>query len=108
MDGSAERACFVLGVSFALCCHVFSIRSFLWCSYGPKLFTVDSMLCAFVPLCGHEPIVTSDGTFRFCGLQFAVHQPPHGRKRGLYGGVFDFSLAKIQNAFEMNAMRSRL
>src|SRR5229473_1064381 len=28
MDGSAERACFVFGVSFALCCHVFSIRSF--------------------------------------------------------------------------------
>src|SRR6266704_24001 len=57
-----------------------------WCSYGPKLCTVDSMLCVFVPHCGYEPIVTSEGTFRFRGLQFC--RPP--------------------SALEMNGMRSRL
>src|SRR6266851_8550821 len=74
MDGSAEGACFVLGVSLYYADTFFSTWSFLWCSYGPKLFTVDSMFCVFVPLCDHEPIVTSDGTFGFRGLQF--FRPP--------------------------------
>jgi len=39
---------------------------------------------------------------------FSVHHPPHGRKRGLYREVFALFIAKIQNALEMNAMRSGL
>src|SRR6266852_4610873 len=73
MDGSAERACFVLGVSLHNA-DTFSQSGHFFGAHTVQLFTVDSMFSVFVPLCGHEPIVTSDGTFGFRALQFC--RPP--------------------------------
>src|SRR5260370_3496170 len=108
MDGSAERACFVLGVSLQYADTFFQPRHFFgahtvqhclqWTQCCPFLchFAVTKQS---LPLTGHFDSVVSS---------FAVHHPPHGGKRGLYGEVFDLSLANIQNALEMNAMQSRL
>ena len=73
MDGSAERACFVLGVSLQYADTFFQPGHFFGV-HTVQLFTVDSMFSVFVPLCGHEAIVASDGTFGFRGLQFC--RPP--------------------------------
>src|SRR5436309_11539811 len=47
------------------------------------------MFSFLVPLCGHEAIVTSH--WDSVVSSFAADHPPHSRKRGLYGEVFDLS-----------------
>ncbi len=111
MDGSAEHACFVLGVSlhYADNADTFSQRGHFFgahtvqdclqwtqCSAFLRHFAVTNQS---LPLTGHFDSVVSS---------LAVHYLSHGRRRSLYGEVFDLSLAKIQNTFEMNSMPSRL
>src|SRR6266446_988035 len=108
MDGSAERACFVLGVSlhyadtFSQRGHFFGAHPVQNCFQRNQC---SAFLCHFavtnqsLPLTRHFDSVVSS---------LAVHYLSHGRRRSLYGDVFDLSLAKIQNAFEMNSMPSRL
>ena len=108
MDGSAERACFVLGVSLQYADTFFQPRHFFgahtvqnclqWtqCSAFLCDFTVTNQSLA---LTGHFDSVVSS---------FAVHYLPYSWKQSLYGEAFDLSLANIQNAFEMNAMLSHL
>src|SRR5260370_40167876 len=98
MDGSAEGACFVWGVSlhyadtFSQSGHFFGAHTVQNCLQWTQC---SALLCHFavtnqsLPLTGHFDSVVSS---------FAVHHPPHCRKRALYAGVFALSLAKIQIA----------
>src|SRR5216684_6721578 len=86
MDGSAEHACFVLGVSlhyadtFSQCGHFFGAHTVQNCLQWTQC---SAFLCLFavtnqsLPLTGHFDSVASS---------FAVHHLPHGGKQSLYGG----------------------
>ncbi len=104
-DESAERACFVLGVSwhhadtFSQCGHFFGAHTVQNCLQWTQC---SAFLCHFavtnqsLPLTGHFYSVISS---------FAIPHLPHGGKQSLYGDVRLVPRAKIQNAFEMNSMR---